>query len=306
MKPRIVIICGPTATGKTACAIDVARKFDGEIVNADSMQSYRRLSIGTAKPTPEELASARFHLVDAIDVNVNFSAGFFKELADAAIAEIVSRNKLPVIAGGTGLYLKALTQGLFEGPGADFALRERLAQQEAANPGSLYERLRVVDPEKAAGLPPTDSSRIMRALEVFELTGVSMTEHQRAHAFAERPYHPLWIGLEMDRERLYARINERVDRMMEVGWLDEVRHLMETGFDHDCAAAGALGYRTLMAHLRGEIDLADAVERIKTDTRKFAKRQLTWYRANPEIHWLAYPEKLNDILNTVDAFLRGE
>ena len=299
MKPDIVIVCGATATGKTECAIRIAKRFSGDVVNADSMQVYRGMETGTAKPTPAQRAEVPFHLVDVADPSETFSTGRFKTLADQAIAGIVSRGNLPVIAGGTGLYLKALTRGLFEGPKADPGLRDRLNDLEKNDPGCLHARLMQVDSQKAQALPPTDVGRIVRALEVFELTGTPLSEHQKQHGFASEHYRSLWIGLELDRETLYDRINQRVVRMIEAGWVREVVALREAGFDEGSAAGNALGYRTLMDHLRGGCSLPEAIERIQTETRKFAKRQLTWYRANPHIHWFAYPEQVEAIVDRV-------
>jgi tRNA dimethylallyltransferase len=305
MKPPIVIVCGPTATGKTACAIKIAKQENGEVVNADSMQVYRHLDIGTAKPTQAEQAAVPFHLVDVADPEETFSTGRFKELADKAIADITARRKLPVVAGGTGLYLKALTQGIFEGPEADQKLRARLMAEEEQTPGSLRKKLKEIDPEKAKKLPPNDLGRIVRALEVFELTGKAMSVHQKEHAFAESPYQALWIGLSLNRELLYQRINDRVVRMMNEGWLDEVRALRDRDFDRKSAAANALGYRTLLAHLDGDCTLEQAIETIQQETRKFAKRQITWYKPNKEIHWFAYPDQLTDILSLTRETIRS-
>ncbi len=304
MKPLIVIICGPTATGKTACAVEIAKKFNGEVVNADSMQVYRLLEIGTAKPTEDEQAAAPFHLVDVADPQETFSTGRFKELADKAITDITARGKLPVVAGGTGLYLKALTQGIFEGPEADHQLRAKLMAKEEQAPGTLRKRLEEVDPAKAAKLMPNDLGRIVRALEVYELTGKPLSEHQKEHSFAESPYQVLWIGLALDREMLYQRINDRVVRMMDAGWLDEVKALRDRDFDRKSAAGNALGYRTLLKHLDGECTLDQAIETIQQETRKFAKRQITWYKPNKKIHWFAFPDQLDDILSLTKEAIR--
>lgn len=295
MKPLIVIVSGPTATGKTDCAVEIAQKYDGEVINADSMQVYRKLDIGTAKPTPEQKEKVPFHLVDVARPDETFSTGKFVELADRAVDQIHSRNRLPVVAGGTGLYLKALTQGLFKGPKADPVLRERLRVQEEESPGALYNQLIKVDSEKAKSLPATDSGRIIRALEVYELTGTPLSEHQKKHGFAASKYRTLWIGLAMDREQLYERINQRVIRMIESGWIEEVKRLAEEGFGKSGAAANALGYRTLLLHLRGDLSLDEATTKIQADTRKFAKRQVTWFKANEKIHWVSYPTERDKI-----------
>lgn len=305
MKPGIVIVCGPTATGKTECAVKIAEKFSGEVVNADSMQVYRGMDIGTAKPTPEEKSRVPFHLVDIVDPMETFSTGAFVKLARKAIADIHSRNMLPVVAGGTGLYLKALTQGIFEGPEADKVLRARLMAEEEKIPGILHDRLRMVDPEKAAALPPTDLGRIVRALEVYELTGKSLSKHQKEHSFSDYPYTEYWVGLNPDRDVLYERINQRVVRMINEGWLAEVEGLKQKGFDRYSAAGNALGYRTLMSHLDGGISIEDAIPKIQTETRKFAKRQLTWYRPLDHINWFVYPEDMERIFRSVKMITDG-
>ena len=305
MKPDILIVCGATATGKTDCAVDLSRRFDGEVINADSMQVYRGMDIGTAKPTNKQREAIPFHLVDVADPNETFSTGRFKKLADAAIADIHGRGRLPVIAGGTGLYLKALTQGLFEGPEADPALRERLFDQERREPGALHARLIEVDPKKAAALPPSDLGRIVRALEVFTLTGRPLSALQAQHAFAEQPYRSLWIGLELSRDRLAQRIDRRVNGMIDQGWVDEVRNLCTAGFHRQASAANALGYRTLLDHVEGLLSLNEAIEQIQAQTRKFAKRQRTWYRAYKEIRWFSYPDQIEAIFDETAAFVRG-
>ena len=296
MKPGLIIVCGPTATGKTSCAIEIAGRINGEIINADSMQVYREMTIGTAKPTAEEQKNATFHLVDVADPAQTFSTGLFKELAEKAIADIVSRKKNIVVAGGTGLYLKALVHGIFEGPKADQKLRERLAALEKEKPGTLFDRLTKVDSEKAAILPPTDMGRIIRALEVYEKTGKAMSAHQKEHAFSEKKYNTLWFGLSMDRKKLYKRIDDRVLNMIKQGWGNEVADLKKKGFGEKDVAANALGYRTLLDHFNGKCTLEEAIATIQQETRKFAKRQITWFKANKEIHWVEYPKNLDQII----------
>jgi tRNA dimethylallyltransferase len=303
MKPAIVIICGPTATGKTALAVNVAVACNGEVVNADSMQVYRDMDIGTAKPTAQEQNLARFHLIDVADPGETFSAGRFRREADQAIREIVARGKLPVLAGGTGLYLKALTQGIFEGPEADPVLREELFAEEEATPGFLYAKLLTIDPEKAGELARTDLGRIVRALEVYKLTGEPLSQLQNRHRFEESPYDALWIGLNLDRPLLYDRINRRAEQMIQEGWVDEVRALKQRGC-FSGSAANALGYRTLLAHLNGKIELNEAIDRIRTETRKFAKRQCTWFNANSEIQWFDAQNKESEILELVRSWLQ--
>ncbi len=280
MAPRLIIICGATATGKTDCAIKIAKRIDGEIINADSMQVYRFLSIGTAKPTKTEQALVPFHIIDVADPDQTFSAGLFCKLARRTIEEIFSRKKNVVVAGGTGLYLKALVQGIFEGPKADQELRDKMTEMEKKEPGSLYARLLEVDPDKGAQLPPADLGRIIRALEVYEKTGKPISLLQKEHGFSQEKYKTLWIGLSPEREKLYSRINDRVVEMMDRGWINEVSELKSMGFGKKGAAANALGYRTILAYLDVGLEIEKVIKTIQQETRKFAKRQLTWFRAN--------------------------
>jgi len=284
-RPKLVVVCGPTATGKTSLAIEIATQFGGEIVNADSMQVYRYMDIGTAKPTPAEQQRARFHGIDVADPDNTFSTGRFKETAERAVAEILSRKKTPVVAGGTGLYIKALVRGLWDGPSADAELRRGYKDLEAARPGALYRRLREVDPIRAAQVAPADFVRIERALEVFDLTGRAISDWQREHAFAESPYRVLQIGLSRDRAELAAAVDARIDAMMVLGWLREVRELRERGYGPELPSQAAIGYKELHQHLDGELTLTEAVEQAKKSTRRFVKRQRTWFGADASIVW---------------------
>ncbi|OPY86792.1 MAG: tRNA dimethylallyltransferase [Syntrophus sp. PtaU1.Bin208] len=285
-KPRLLVVTGPTAVGKTGTAIALAKLCNGEVVSADSMQVYRHMDIGTAKPTPTEQGQVRHHLIDIVDPDEAFSAASYMERARAAIADLHRQGKGIVVAGGTGLYIRALLGGLFDGPGADEALRHSYAAivEREGKPG-LYEILKKKDSRAAAIIHPNDVARTIRALEVLELTGVSIVEQQQDHGFAQRPYNVLKIGLWIERPLLYERIEARTDQMMAQGFLEEVQHLLEMGFSEELKPMQALGYRQLARVLKGTLDLEEAVRSIKRETRHYAKRQLTWFGADPEISW---------------------
>ncbi len=305
---KILIICGPTASGKSELALRLAHELDAEIVNADSMQIYRGLNIGTAKPSPEQQAEIRHHLIDVADPDQPFSAADFSAAADDAIRNIVNRGKRVIVAGGTGLYLRALVNGLVDSPGGAGELRQIL-QEEALKIGNaaMLERLRQVDPELAAGLHPNNLVRIIRALEVHRLTGIPLSRYQKEHAFAARRYETLQIGISVDRGLLYERINERVERMLAGGLLDEVGGLLAAGFGRDLKSMRSIGYKEASAHLCGELSAAEAARLIKRNTRHYAKRQLTWFKADPDILWFEYPEKFGIILrHAIEFFERRE
>lgn len=284
-RPKLIVVCGPTATGKTALALDIAARVGGEIINADSMQVYRHMDIGTAKPTAAERERAPFHLLDVADPADTFSTGRFRDLARDAAAAIVARGRAAIVAGGTGLYIKALTKGLWEGPPANWDLRRRYKEQEATAPGSLHRRLEGVDPARAAQVHPADYVRLERALEVFDLTGKPLSHWQQEHGFAEQPFQAMKIGLRLPRDAQTAAVDARVEEMMGRGWLREVRQLREMGYGSELPSQAAIGYRELHAHLDGMLTLREAVERAKTSTRQFAKRQRTWFGADVEIAW---------------------
>lgn len=294
---KILVICGPTASGKSDLALRLAHVLDAEIVNADSMQIYRGLDIGTAKPSLGQQAEIRHHLIDVVDPDQPFSAADFSAAADAAIRSIVSRGKRVVVAGGTGLYLRALMRGLVDSPSGTGEVRRTL-QEEAGRVGNaaMLERLQQVDPELASGLHPNNLVRIIRALEVHQLTGIPLSRYQKEHAFATRRYAALQIGISVDRELLYTRIDERVDRMLAAGLLEEVADLLASGFSRDLKSMRSIGYKEAAALLRGELSGDEAIRLIKRDTRHYAKRQMTWFKSDPDILWFEYPEKFDIIL----------
>lgn len=287
----IGVILGPTASGKTALSVEAAKRLDAEIVSADSIQLYRGMDIGSAKPTLEERQGIPHHLLDAVGIGEpDFSVAAYQKLAAAAIADIAGRGKFPLVVGGTGLYVNALVYPLsFTNIPADTALREALAAKEAASPGSLHRQLQDVDPVSAARLHPNDAKRLIRALEVYKLTGKPIGElggDFSNTANAPIAYAPRMVGLTMPREQLYARIDLRVDVMMQSGLLKEVENLVSQGCAQDTPAMQGLGYKQLYRYLQGEYTLDEAVERIKRETRRFAKRQITWFKRDQRIQWL--------------------
>lgn len=287
MKAGFLCLLGPTAVGKTEIAIQLAQRLDAEIVSVDSRQIYQQMDIGTAKPTPEEQKAARHHLIDCVDISQPFSVADYQSLADAAIADIQNRDKRVLLVGGAGLYFRAIVDGLFEGPGADPLLRERL-EQEAAQRGVdvLHERLRACDPASAERIHPNNVVRVVRALEVYELTGIPMSEHQQQWKPEKQRYPFIAFCLAMPRARLYQRIEQRVDVMLANGLIAEVESLLAAGYARGTAALRSFGYRELIAYLDGECTYVEAISQLKQNTRRFAKRQLTWFRRDTRIEWI--------------------
>ncbi|MBW4054272.1 MAG: tRNA (adenosine(37)-N6)-dimethylallyltransferase MiaA [Proteobacteria bacterium] len=301
---KILIICGPTASGKSELALRLAYDLGAEIINADSMQIYRGLDIGTAKPSAEQQAEIRHHLIDAVDPDQSFSAASFSAAADTAIRNISNRGKRIIVAGGTGLYIRALVNGLVDSPGGTGELREAL-HGEAARVGNeaMLEQLRLVDPELAAGLHPNNLVRIIRALEVYRMTGVPLSHSQKEHAFATSRYNTLQVGVSVDRVLLYMRIEDRVERMLAAGLMEEVNGLLAGGYGADLKPLRSIGYKEAVAYLCGKISYEEAVRLIKRNTRHYAKRQLTWFKANPDILWFEYPENFGTIKkHAIDFF----
>jgi tRNA dimethylallyltransferase len=286
--PVLVVVLGPTAVGKSRVAVELALRFGGEIVGGDSIQVYRGFDIGTDKPSPDERRGVPHHLIDVVDPTVQFTAADFVREALAAARGIASRGRLPIVAGGTGLYLKALVDGIFPGPGRDPALRAAL-EAEARENGleALFRRLEAVDPAYAAKIRDRDKVRIVRALEVYEATGRPISEHFRATASPVADRKVVRLGLRLDRAVLVRRIEERVERMFARGLIDEVRGLLARGVPDDAPPFRALGYRHVLMHLRGGLALEEAVALTKTDTRQYAKRQMTWFRKMDGVAWFS-------------------
>ena len=302
--PRIVVITGPTATGKTALAIDLARRHDGEIVSADSRQVYRHLDIGTAKPTAEQQAQIRHHVIDVVDPDERFDAARFRGLAETAIADIVRRGKRVFVVGGTGLYIRALIHGLFVGPSADPALRCRLAQQEQEHgPGYLHTWLARVDAESARRLHPNDRMRLIRALEVWLRSGKPLSVWQHEHAFWEQRFPTLQLALVMERDRLAQRIEARCRQMFRAGLADELRRVWNLGFDADLSVLRTIGYTQAANLLHGRCPVEEAISQTAQATRRLAKRQLTWLRGESSLRWYT-PAQTFALDAAVQAFFK--
>ena len=304
MNSKLLCLLGPTAVGKTEIAIELAQHLNAEIVSVDSRQIYRQMDIGTAKPTPEEQQAAPHHLIDCVDISQPFSVADYQSLADTAIADIQNRGKQVLLVGGAGLYFRAVIDGLFEGPGADPAVRERF-EQEAAQHGAdaLHERLRACDPESADRIHPNNVVRVIRALEVYELTGVPMSEHQQQWHREKQRYPFIAFGLTMPRALLYHRIEQRVDVMLANGLIAEVESLLATGYARDTIALQSFGYKELITYLDGECTYTEAISQLKQNTRRFAKRQLTWFRKDTRIEWIdreTTPDVVADLLAKIE------
>ena len=285
---RIICVVGPTASGKTKLAVHLAKAYDGEVVSCDSMQIYKHMDIGTAKPTPEEMEGVRHHLIDIIEPGEDFSVGKYVQLADACVQDILSRGRTVIIAGGTGLYVDSLISGRTFAPVPQTGKREALeARMREAGGEAMLEALRAVDPKAAQRLHPADEKRIIRALEVYEETGKTITQHNLETQAIPPRYRPVWLGLDYaDRAVLYRRIDLRVDLMLQAGLLDEIRALLAIGVSPDTTAMQAIGYKEFFGALDGSCTLEAAAELCKQRSRNYAKRQLTWFRRNPEIRWL--------------------
>lgn len=287
-KPHIIIICGPTGIGKTALAVELAQTLGGEIISADSMQIYKYMDIGTAKPTPAEQNQVRHHLIDVVTPDQPFDAARFSSLARDTIKTLHQRHILPFVVGGTGLYIKALVHGLFRIRPADPDLLRQL-ETKARREGSitLYRQLQLCDPVTAQKIHPNDTFRIIRALEVFISTQKPISEYHARHRFAPMPYRVLAIGLHMPREELYRRIDLRVDLMIEEGLPGEVKKLLKMGYAPDLKSMQSIGYRHMLNFLLNGLAWEEAVRTMKRDTRRYAKRQLTWFRNNdPDLRWI--------------------
>jgi tRNA dimethylallyltransferase len=296
-------IVGPTGAGKSALAMTVAERSNCEIINADSRQFYRGMDLGTAKPSAEDRTRVPHHLIDVRDPDESLDVAEFAQLARAAIEEIAARGRNPLVVGGSGLYLRVIRGGIFGGPAASREIRDRLAKV-AAESGveQLHRRLREIDPEAANRIGVNDLYRVMRALEVFELTGETISAHQRRHRFADIGYDILTVGVEVERKKLYEAIDRRFDAMVAAGLVAEVRALIEAGYSPEKPPLSTIGYKQIAAHLRGELTLTDAVALAKQESRRLAKRQLTWFRREPEIVWLDPERGAQDAAGMFEKF----
>jgi tRNA dimethylallyltransferase len=292
-KEKLLVLIGPTAVGKTKLSIELAKSFNGEIISGDSMQVYQGMDIGTAKITEEEMEGIPHHLIDIKDPDEPFSVAEFQELVRSKITAITSRKKLPMIVGGTGLYIQSVLYDYqFTEAASDHEFRMKLEQMaEEKGNEELHQKLRGVDPESAERIHPNNLRRVIRALEIFHCTGKTMTEYQQEQQ-PELLYDACLIGLTMDRELLYNRINKRVDLMMEQGLLEEVKDLYDRGI-RDCQSIQAIGYKELYDYFDDRVNLKDAVENLKQNSRRYAKRQLTWFRNKMDVEWFEMTSMAN-------------
>ena len=291
MPPKILVICGPTASGKTALAVELALRHHGEVVSADSMQIYRRMDIGTAKPTREEMRGVPHHMLDVADPEEDFSVARYVDMAAKCVADILSRGKLPILAGGTGLYIDSLLSGRTFAPfQPDSPLRGQLEEQLRREGGAaMLARLAQVDPDSAARLHPNDEKRIVRALEVYQSTGKTITQHNLETQAIPPRYDALTLALAFERrEDMWSRIDRRVDQMMDQGLVAEVQGLLDSGVPAKCTAMQAIGYKEMAAALLSGGDVRSAAEEIQLRSRQYAKRQLTWFKRNKAARWLLW------------------
>ena len=283
---NIICIAGPTASGKTALAVELAKELNGEVISCDSMQIYKRMDIGTAKPTLEERQGIVHHMLDVAEPEEEFSVSKYCDMATPILEDIISRGKTAIIAGGTGLYMDSLIKGNDFAPIPSTGVREKL-EEKAAKVGfeAMLAELRAIDPEAAERI--NDTRRCIRALEVFYETGETITAHNKRTSQIPPKYEPLWLGLDFTkRSDLYERINLRVSLMLEMGLIDEIKNLLSSGIPEKCTAMQAIGYKEFISALNGECTIEEAADSVRQSSRRYAKRQLTWFRRNPKMHWL--------------------
>ena len=300
-KIPLIVVAGPTASGKTSLAIDIAKTLDGEIVCADSMQIYKYMDIGTAKATRDEQAQCPHHLMDIVEPDCEFSVADYTELAHKTISDIVSRGKTPIMCGGTGLYIDSVVNDVEFGEfDNDYTLRrelEELAKKEGSQ--RLIDMLSEFDPLSAKKLHPNNLKRIIRAIEFYKVSGIPISEHQHMTKLKESRYNAVEFIIDRERYELYDRINRRVDIMMDEGLADEVKTLMDRGYSPKLNSMQGIGYKELIAYFEGKSTLDEAVDAIKQNSRRYAKRQLTWFRRNENIHWLSPDNALEEALKTL-------
>ncbi len=305
---QVIVIVGPTASGKTKLSIELAKRLDGEIISADSMQVYKYMDIGTAKPKSDEMQGIKHYLVDEILPSQEFNVVRFKELAEKYLEEIIEKDKQPVIAGGTGLYISSLVNNInFSETECDWELRKQLSSEaEQKGPGYIYEKLKQVDPAAAEAIHPNNIKRVIRALEVFLQTQKPISYHNEKSREIPPKYKYIMLGLNMERDKLYDRINKRVDMMLENGLVNEVRRLVDLGFSDSITSMQAIGYKEILYYLRNEITLEEATELIKRESRRYAKRQLTWFRRINEIKWFSIDNSgnTNTIIEEAIAYIK--
>ena len=301
-KAKVISVAGPTCTGKSALSILPAERFDGEVINCDSMQVYKYFDIGTAKPDPDARKRVSHHLIDVVEPQEEFNAARFKEMADQAINKIRARQKTPILVGGTGLYLRALIYGLFKAD-KDADLREKLQEEYSENPLKFYERLKETDHNYAMRISFKDKIRVVRAMEIFLLTSRTVSDLVRDHGFREPRYDILKIGLKKEKDELYARINQRVNDMFTQGWVEEVKNILSMGIIDTVKPFSSIGYREILLNIKGSILYEDMVKDIQKHTRHYAKRQFTWFAKEKDMNWFEYPENLEGIIKKVARFL---
>ena len=304
--PHILVLVGPTASGKTALALSIARKISVEIISADSRQIYKYLTIGTAKPSEKELHQVPHHFIDLLEPDQKFNAGDFQEQGRKIISQILDKKKLPIIVGGTGLYVQAIVDGFFEQPEISGEVREQLELRlEREGKDGLFKELQSIDPESAQTMDASKYRRVIRALEIFHETGTPISQFHKQHK-VNTMYDAHFYGLNWERSMLYERINNRVDRMFAAGFLDEVKQLKKKGFDDRYQSLQTVGYKEAFAFLRNEISKERMIELMKQNTRRFAKRQLTWFRKEERIQWfdISAEDQIDEIANTIRRMLR--
>lgn len=299
-KQKVIAICGPTASGKTKLSIEVAKKIDGEIVSCDSMQIYKDMTIGTAKPTPEEMQGIKHYLIDCVLPTERYSVATYQKQALQAIEEILSNGKVPIIVGGTGLYLDSLIRGItYKEEKTDLEYRkylEEIIEQQGLQ--ALYNKANLIDPEAMKIISPNDKKRICRVLEIYHTTGKTKTQQEIESRKQEPKYNYLLYGIDIEREKLYERINKRVDIMIQQGLITEVQQILEKYSEFPTAMQG-LGYKEVVEYLEGKTSKEEMIDKIKMETRRYAKRQLTWFRRYNNIHWLNGLENVQDNINTI-------
>lgn len=302
-KTNVIVICGPTASGKTALSIKLAKEINGEIVSADSMQIYKDMDIGTAKPSLEEMDGVKHYLIGNVSPTVRYSVANYKKDAMQAISEIISKGKTPIVVGGTGLYVDSLIYGIdYDDIDIDLNYRNELEKiSEEQGLEVLYQKAKEIDPIAMEKITPNDKKRIFRVLEIYNSTGKTKTEQEIDSRKKENPYNYIVFAINMDREKLYERINLRVDLMLKNGLVDEVRSLIEK-YDELPTAIQGLGYKEVVQYLNNEITYDEMVEKIKQESRRYAKRQLTWFRRNKDITWI---NGLDEMQNNIDIILKG-
>jgi tRNA dimethylallyltransferase len=304
-KPKLLVILGPTAIGKSRLSLEIAKTINGEILSGDSLQVYRYLDIGTAKPTKEERTQIGHHLIDIKDPDEEFNAGLFRQCANSVIRKLTKKRTNLIVVGGTYLYVRVLLHGLIAGAGGNKEIRDRFRVLKSSyGVGYVYEKLKSLDPESALGIHSNDYVRIERALESYYLTGEKISTLQKQHGFRDDEYRYLKIGLYDQRDAIRRRIEDRVDSMIRNGFIEEVKEIRSMGFSPTLKPLQSIGYRQVNRYLDNKISLKTAIELTKRDTKRLAKRQMTWLKSDKEINWYRLPEDLGRLVNEVEAFYR--